>query len=404
MTTAGKMLISALALGLLCCTPVRAAPQYDTGASDTEIKIGQTYPYSGPASMFSTGAKAELAYFRMINERGGVNGRRINLISLDDAYSPPKTVEQTRKLVEQDEVLFIFNSLGTATNAATQRYLNAKKVPQLFVATGASKIGDPKTYPWTMGWLPSYRSEAFIYARYVLATVKDAKIGVLYQNDDLGKDYLAGFRAGLGEAADRLIVKQVPYEVAEPTIESELTILWASGANVLLNVSSPKFAAQAIRKAGASDWKPLHILTNISNSVAGVLKPSGLDNATGLISARYQKDPADPEWADDDGMREFQRFMRQYYPESDPQDLFNVYGYNVAQAIVEVLRRCGDDLTRANLLRQATNLDGLQLGMVIPGIKVTTSPTDYKPIEDMQLIRFNGKSWEGFGDIQSGAN
>jgi branched-chain amino acid transport system substrate-binding protein len=396
-------LLWGLAAGMVVSAgSLSAAPQYDPGASDTEIRIGQTYPYSGPASQFSTGAKAQLAYFRMINERGGINGRKINLISLDDAYSPPKTVEQTRKLVEQEEVLAIFNSLGTATNAAIQKYLNTKKIPQLFVATGASKINDPKNYPWTIGWLPSYRSEAIIYAKYVAANIADAKVAVLYQNDDLGKDYLAGFRDGLGEAAGRLIVKQLSYETTEPTIESQIVQLRASGANVLLNISTPKFAAQAIRRMAELNWKPQHILTNVSNSVAGVLRPAGLENAAGLISARYQKDPADTEWQSDDGLKSFRSFMAEYYPQGDPADLFNVYGYTVAQALVHVLKQCGDDLTRENVMRQATSMKDVAFPMLIPGVRANTSPLDYSPITQMQLIRFDGRSWVGFGDVLTG--
>lgn len=377
------------------------AAKYDLGASDTEIKIGQTYPYSGPASQFSTGAKTQQVYLKMINDRGGIAGRKINLLSLDDAYSPPKTVEQTRKLVEQDEVLAIFNSLGTATNSAIQKYLNGKKVPQLFVATGAAKVNDPAAYPWTIGWLPSYRSEAIIYAKYVAANVKDAKIAILYQNDDLGKDYLAGFREGLGADADRLIVKQISYETAEPTIESQIVQLRASGANVLLDIATPKFAAQAIRRSGELNWKPLHILTNVSNSVAGVLRPAGLEHAVGLISARYQKDPADPEWQDDPGMKEFLAFMSEHYPQGDPKDLFNVYGYTAAQVLVHVLKECGNDLTRANVMRVATNLRGVSFPMLIPGVMATTTPANYAAISKMQLIRFDGQSWRGFGGVIS---
>ena len=375
--------------------------KYDVGASDAELKIGQTYPYSGPASQFSTGAKAALAYFKMINDRGGVSGRKISLVSLDDAYSPPKTVEQTRKLVEGEGVLAIFNSLGTATNLAVQKYLNGKKVPQLFVATGATRVNDPKAYPWTIGWLPSYRSEAIIYAKYIAANVSDAKIAILYQNDDLGKDYLAGFREGLGADADRLIVKQISYETTEPTIQSQIVQLRASGANVFLDVATPKFAAQAIRRAGELGWKPLHILTNVSNSVAGVLQPAGLEHAVGLVSARYQKDPADPEWRDDPGMKQYMSFMAEYFPQGDPKDLFNVYGYTAAQVLVHVIQECGDDLTRANLMRIATNLDAVRFPMLIPGVTATTTPTNYTAIGQMQLIRFDGQSWRGFGEVIS---
>jgi branched-chain amino acid transport system substrate-binding protein len=335
----------------------------------------------------------------MINERGGVNGRKIRLISLDDAYSPPKTVEQTRKLVEQEQVLFIFGSLGTPTNTAIQKYLNANKVPHLFVATGATKFRDPQHFPWTIGWPPSYQTEARIYGKYLLQNRPNAKIAVLYQNDDYGKDYLKGLKDGLGETGARMVVTEVTYEVTDPTVDSQIITLKATGADIFVDIASPKFAAQAIRKTHDIGWKPLHVLNNVSDSISAVLEPAGLDKSVGLISARYFKDQTDPEWQNDSGVKDFLAWMKAYYPEGDPADRYNVTGYSVAQTLVAVLKQCGDDLTRENVMRQATNIKSLELPMLLPGIKLNTSATNYRPIRQLKLARFDGKHWVGFGGV-----
>ena len=378
-----------------------AAKTYGPGASDTEIKIGQTMPYSGPGSAYGTIGKTELAYFKMINDQGGVNGRKIHLISLDDGYSPPRTVEQIRKLVEEDEVLFTYQNLGTAHNTAIQKYLNAKKVPQLFVATGATKWGDPQHFPWTMGWQPPYQHESHIYAKYLLQNKPDAKIGILYQNDDFGKDYLKGFKDGLGEKASKMIVAEVSYEASDPTIESQIVTLQASGADVFFDVVIPKFAAQAIRKVYDTGWRPLHFVTNVSTSIASVLQPAGIEKATGLVSSAYLKDATDPAWRDDKGIRDYVVFMRKYYPDGNPDDITNVYGYGAAQTLVQVLKQCGDDLTRENVMREAANLKDFEVTTLLPGIRITTGPSDFYPIEQVQLIRFDGKTWVRFGELVS---
>ncbi|HTT38062.1 MAG TPA: ABC transporter substrate-binding protein [Burkholderiales bacterium] len=381
-------------------TGASGAKNYDPGASDEEIKIGQTMPYSGPASAYGTIGRAEAAYFDMINAQGGVNGRKIRLISLDDGYSPPRTVEQVRKLVEEEQVLFIFQSLGTPTNTSIHKYLNAKKVPQLFVATGATKWGDPEHYPWTMGWQPNYQTEAHIYAKYLLTTKPDAKIGVLYQNDDYGKDYLKGLKDRLGDRVS-MIVREASYEVTDPTVESQVVSLQASGADTFFIFATPKFAAQAIRKAYDIGWHPLTFLNNVSISVASVLQPAGLEKSVGLITAMYGKDPTDPQWAKDKGFQDWLSFMKKWYPQGDPHDINNAYGYGVAQTLVQVLKQCGDDLTRENVMRQAANLKDLELPMALPGIKINTSPTDYFPIKQYHLARFDGKRWVLFGDVLS---
>ncbi len=381
--------------------PALAKGKYDTGASDTEIKVGNTNPYSGPASSYGTIGKSDAAYFKMINAQGGINGRKVNFITYDDSYSPPKTVEQVRKLVESDQVLLLFNTLGTPSNTAIHKYCNAKKVPQLFVATGATKWGDPEHFPWTMGWQPNYQSEARIYAAYILEERPNAKIGVLYQNDDYGKDYLKGFKDGLGDKAKTLIVSEVPYETTDPTVDSQVVSLKSSGADVLFNVTIPKFAAQAIRKAAELGWKPLHLLNNVSNSVGGVLKPAGLDNSKDIISTFYLKDPTDPTWKDDAGYKEWLAFMDKYYPEGDKTDGFNVTGYSVSQCLEQVLKQCGDELTRANIMKQASNLHDLAPPMLLPGIKVNTSPTDWYPIKQMQMGKFNGERWILFGNVRT---
>jgi ABC-type branched-subunit amino acid transport system substrate-binding protein len=396
-------LMTVVAFGVaIATTPALAQKKYDPGATDTEIKIGNINPYSGPASAYGLIGKTIAAYFKKVNAEGGVNGRKINFISYDDGYSPPKAVEQARKLVESDEVLLIFQSLGTPSNSAIHKYMNAKKVPQLFVATGATKWGDPKNFPWTMGWQPNYQSEARIYAKYLLEKYPNAKIGILYQNDDYGKDYVKGMKDGLGAKAKTMIVSEQPYETTDPTVDSQVINLKASGADVFFNVTTPKFAAQAIRKAAEIGWKPLHLLNNVSNSVGSVLKPAGMENAKDVVSTAYYKDPTDPTWKDDAGFKHWGEFMAKDFPEGDKSSSFTVYGYSVAQTLVQVLKQCGDNLTRENVMKQAANLKDFELEMLLPGIKVNTSPTDFYPIEQMQLMRFNGQRWELFGPVLSG--
>jgi len=401
MTARHLVLIGLAAATLAVAGSAAGQKKYDLGASDTEIKIGQTMPYSGPASSYGTIGRAEAAYFQMINEQGGVNGRRLTLISLDDGYSPPKTVEQVRRLVEDDGVLFIFQSLGTPTNTAIQKYLNARKVPQLFVATGATKWGDPQNFAWTMGWQPSYQSESRIYAKYLLRYKPNAKVAVLYQNDDAGKDYLKSLRDGLGSNGP-IIVKEQSYEVTDASVESQIVTLQASGADVFFIEAVPKFAAQAIRKSYDIGWRPLGLLVNVSASVASVLEPAGLDKSAGLITALYLKDPTDPQWQKDKTFKDWVEWMKKYYPQGDLTDSFNVYGYSAAQTLVQVLRQCGDDLTRENVMRQAANLKNLRLPMLLPGIEVNTAADDFYPIEQMQLARFDGKRWVLFGEVITG--
>ncbi|MEQ8817529.1 MAG: ABC transporter substrate-binding protein [Thalassobaculum sp.] len=379
-----------------------AAGKYDDGASDTEIKIGNTNPYSGPASAYGQIGKTIAAYFNKVNEEGGINGRKINFVSLDDGYSPPKTKEQFRKLVESEKVLAIFQSLGTPTNSAVHAYMNREKVPQLFVATGATKWGDPENFPWTMGWQPNYQTEGRIYAAYIKKNMPNAKIAILYQNDDYGKDYVKGMKDGLGSMAGKMIVAEESYETTEPTIDSQIIKLKSSGADVFFNVTTPKFAAQAIRKIAELGWKPTHFLNNVSNSVGSVMNPAGADNGVGIISTFYTKDPTDPQWKDDAAYKTWSAFMDKYYPDGDKKSSFTVYGYSVAQTMVQALKQCGDDLTRANLMKQAASIKDLELGMLLPGIKVNTGPKDFFPIEQMQLAKFNGTSWELFGEILSG--
>lgn len=394
------LVIAGAALGLAASmlSSAQAQKKYDPGATDTEIKIGQTMPYSGPASAYGTIGKTEAAYFRKINDEGGINGRKINFISLDDGYAPPKAVEMVRKLVEQDEVLLVFQNLGTAVNTAIQKYLNAKKVPQLFVATGASKWNDPKGNPWTMGWQPDYQTEAAIYAKHILMTKPNAKIGVLYQNDDYGKDYLKGFKDGLGAKAN-MIVAEVSYEVTDPTVDSQIVQLQTSGADVFFNITTPKFAAQAIRKAYDIGWKPVHYLNNVSTSVGSVLTAAGLEKAVGVLSSNYGKDPTDPQWDRDPAMIEWRAFMKKYYPEGSLTDNTNVYGYSVARTLVQVLKQCGDNLTRENVMLQAASLKDFDTGVGLPGIRINTSRTDFAPIQAMQMMKFDGKSWQLFGDV-----
>jgi ABC-type branched-subunit amino acid transport system substrate-binding protein len=379
-----------------------AQKKYDTGATDTEIKIGNIMPYSGPASAYGVIGKTEAAYFKKINDAGGINGRKINFISYDDGYSPPKTVEQARKLVESDEVLFIFNSLGTPPNSAIHKYMNSKKVPQLFVATGATKWNDPKDFPWTMGWQPNYQSESRIYAKYLLKEKPDAKIAVLYQNDDYGKDYLKGLKDGLGAKAASMIVIEESFETTEPTIDNHIVKFKSTNADVFVNISTPKFAAQAIKKMAEIGWKPLHILNNVSSSIGSVMKPAGFENGQGIISAAYLKDVSDPQWANDAGMKEFLAFLAKDFPEGDKLDGSVIVGYGFAQTLVHVLTQCGDDLTRANIMKQAASLKDFRTEVLLPGIKINTSPTDFAPISQLQLQRFKGEKWELFGDIVSG--
>jgi branched-chain amino acid transport system substrate-binding protein len=389
------------ALAILAATSSGALAQkkYDTGATDTEIKIGNIMPYSGPASAYGVIGKTEEAYFRKINAEGGINGRKINFISYDDGYSPPKTVEQARKLVESDEVLLIFNSLGTPPNSAIQKYMNTKKVPQLFVATGATKWNDPKEFPWTMGWQPNYQSESQIYAKYILKELPNARIALLYQNDDYGKDYLKGLKDGLGAKAASMIVAEESYETTQPTIDSEIVKLKATGADVFFNVTTPKFAAQAIKKIAEIEWKPLHFLNNVSASIGSVMKPAGFENGQGIISSAYLKDTSDPQWKTDAGMKAFDEFRTKYFPEGNRIDLNVMFGYTVAQGLVHVLQNCGDDLTRANIMKQAASIRDLELGGLLPGIKVNTSASDFAPLSQLQLMKFKGEAWERFGDI-----
>ena len=391
----------AAVLAAVLTSPALAQKKYDPGASDKEIKVGNTNPYSGPASAYGAIGKSIAAYFRMVNDRGGINGRKLNFISYDDGYSPPKTVEMARKLVEQNEVLLLFQSLGTPSNTAIHKYMNAKKVPQLFVATGATKWNDAKSFPWTMGWQPNYQTEARIYARHILQTKPNAKIAVLYQNDDYGKDYLKGFEDGLGPQGQKMIVAKASYEVSEPTVDSQILQLKSSGADVFFNITTPKFAAQAIRAAYDTGWKPTHYLNNVSNSVGSVLKPAGLEKAVGIITSAYVKDPTDKRWANDPGMKAWRDFMAKYNPDGDTSDPFNVYGYTVAATLEQVLKQCGDTLTRENVMKQAASLKRFRIDTLLPGITISTGPSDYAPIEAMQLERFNGHEFELFGEVIS---
>ena len=400
-TTKLAVLSTALAVITASSSGALAQKKYDTGATDTEIKIGNIMPYSGPASAYGVIGKTEEAYFKKINAEGGINGRKINFISYDDGYSPPKTVEQARKLVESDEVLLVFNPLGTPPNTAIQKYLNSKKVPQLFVATGATKWNDPKGFPWTMGWQPNYQSETQIYAKYILKNYPNAKIGVLYQNDDYGKDYLKGLKDGLGSKTSMIVLEE-SYEVSAPTIDSHIVKLTASGADVFVNITTPKFAAQAIKKNAEIGWKPVHFLNNVSASVGSVMKPAGFENGQDIISSAYLKDPTDAQWKNDAGMKAWNEFLDKYYPEANRADGSVMYGYTVAQGLVQVLKQCGDNLTRENVMKQAASLKDLELGGLLPGVKVNTSATDFAPISQLQLVKFKGESWELFGEIMDG--
>ncbi|SEA72321.1 ABC transporter substrate-binding protein [Variovorax sp. YR216] len=393
------LLAVAGAVALSVAAPAAAQKKYGPGASDTEIKLGQTMPYSGPASAYGTIGKLQQAYFKMINDSGGINGRKINLISLDDGYSPPKAVEQVRRLVEQDEVLALFNTLGTPSNTAIHKYVNAKKVPHLLLATGATKWNDPKNFPWTMGFNLSYQAEGAIYAKYLLKERPDAKIAILYQNDDYGKDLLKGVKDGLGAKGAKMIVAEATYEVSDPTVDSQIVTLQGSGANTFINITTPKFAAQAIRKAYDSGWKPLHIVNNVGASVGSVLVPAGLDKSTGLLTLQYYKDPNDPQWKDDPAMLEWRAFMGRHYREGDPKDASNVYAYLAAQTMVQILKQCGNDLTRENVMKQAANIKNLKLPLLLPGMALNSSPTDFALVKQGQLARFTGTLWQGFGEV-----
>jgi branched-chain amino acid transport system substrate-binding protein len=383
----------------LSASSAHAQKKYDIGATDTEIKIGQTVPFSGPASAYAGIGKTQAAYIKMINEQGGINGRKINLIQYDDAYSPPKAVEQVRKLVEGDEVLLTFQIIGTPSNAAVQKYLNTKKVPQLLASTGASRFSDPQNAPWTIAYNPNYQSEGRIYAKYILQNHPNAKIGILYQNDDLGRDYIAGLKSGLGDKAATMIIGEASYEVTDPTIDSQIVKLKTLGADLLYDASTPKFAAQAIKKVADLGWKPVHILDINASPVSATLKPAGLDISKDIISTNYGKDPSDPQWKDDPGIKAYFAFMDKYYPEGDKLNTVNSYGYGTAELLVRILRQCGDDLTRENVMRRATSLKNVVGSLALPGMSINTSPTDYRINKQMQMMKFNGERWELFGPI-----
>jgi branched-chain amino acid transport system substrate-binding protein len=388
-------------LAVAVASAAHAQKRYDPGATDTEIKIGNIMPYSGPASAYATIGKTEAAYFTKVNAEGGINGRKINFISYDDGYSPPKAVEQARKLVEADEVLLIFNSLGTPSNSAIQKYMNAKKVPQIFVSSGAAKWNDPKNFPWTIGWQPSYQVEARIYAAYILKNYPGKTIAILYQNDDFGKDYVIGLREGLGDQAGKLIVVETSYETTSPTVDSQVVQIKGANPDIFINVSTPKFAAQAIKKISELAWHPVQFLTNVSASVGGVMKPAGYEASQDILSAAYLKDPKDPQWKNDAAMNEWRAFMTKWYPEGDQEDAATTFGYGIAKGLEQVLRQCGDDLTRENVMKQAANLN-FEIGVYLPGTHIKTSATDFAPLEQLQMMRFKGESWELFGPMMSG--
>ena len=402
--TAAMAVAGAMLAGVILATgPAAAQKQYDPGASDSEIKIGNIMPYSGPASAYGIIGKTEAAFFRMVNDQGGVNGRKIAFVSYDDAYSPPKAIEQARKLVESDQVLMIYGPLGTASNVAIRKYMNQKKVPQLFIASGATEWSDPQHFPWTMGWQPNYQSEARIYAAYILEHHPDGRIAVLYQNDDLGKDYVKGLKDGLGAKAAAMIAAEASYETSDPTVDSQIVGLKASGATIFVNIATPKFAAQAIRKAAELGWHPVQVLSSVARSIGATLKPAGLENAKGILTAVYLKDPTDPVWQEDKRFQDWARFMDKYFPDADRSDSGTVTGHASAQTMLQVLQQCGDELTRANIMKHAANLHGLELSMLLPGITVNTGPADFSPLKQMQLARFTGDHWEAFGPIITGA-
>src|SRR6201994_2161696 len=393
-----KLAVWAGALLVAATMPALAQKRYGPGVSDTEIKIGTTTPYSGPASAYAAGAISATAYFEMINEQGGVNGRKINYIALDDAYSPPKTVEQIRRLIESDEVSFLVNPVGTATNKAVYKYINQKHVPHLFIGTGATVFNDPEHFPWTMSWTPHYASEGEIYARYILSTLPNAKISILVQNDDLGRDYLLGFKRGLGDRASSMIVSSQTYNTSDPTVDSQVVTLRASGADVFLIASVPKFAAQAIRKAYDIDWHPQEFVVSVGSSIAGAIRPAGFEAAKGIISRAYQQDPADPQWQDDPDMKAWNAWMDKYNPRVDKSDYYAPYGYNIGYAVMQILKQCGDNLTRENIMKQAEHLD-IELPLLLPGIRLNTTPADLRPIKQMRLVRFDGERYVLFSDV-----
>jgi branched-chain amino acid transport system substrate-binding protein len=396
-----KFVAFAALLAAMMTSVAQAQRKYDPGATDTEIKIGNIMPYSGPASAYATIGKTEAAYFNKLNSEGGINGRKLNFISYDDAYSPPKAVEQARKLVESDEVLLVFNPLGTPSNTAIQKYMNAKKVPQLFVSSGAAKWNDPKNFPWTMGWQPNYQTEARIYAAYILKNYPGKTIGILYQNDDFGKDYVLGLREGFGDQANKLILIETSYETSTPTVDSQVVQIKGANPDIFINVATPKFAAQAIKKVAELNWHPVHFLTNVSVSIGSVMKPAGYENDQDILSTNYLKDPKDPTWKNDPAMNEWRAFMNKWYPEGDQDDASTVFGYGVAKGLEQVLKQCGDDLTRENVMRQAANLN-FEIGIYLPGTRIKTGPTDFAPLEQLQMMRFKGESWELFGPVMSG--
>ena len=398
----GSLRAAAVAITAIALSTGAAVAQKknDVGATDTEIKIGNIAPYSGPASAYATIAKTEAAYFKMVNDAGGINGRKVTFISYDDGYSPPKTVEQVRKLVESDEVFAIYQVVGTPGNSAIQKYLNQKKVPQIFIGSGATKWADPKNYPWSMGWQPNYQSEARIYSRYIQKNFPGKTVGILYQNDDFGKDYLTGFHDVLGKDG-KTIVSEVSFEVTSPTLDSQVVQIKGVNPDIFITVATPKFAAQAIKKIGELNWHPVQFLTNVSVSVSSVLKPAGLDNSQGIISAAYLKDPNDPQWRDDAGLKEWRAFMTKWYPEGDQADAATVFGYGVAKGLEQVLRQCGDDMTRENLMKQMQKMN-MEIGIYLPGIKITTSDTDWSPIKQLQLMKFEGETWKLFGPLMDG--
>jgi ABC-type branched-subunit amino acid transport system substrate-binding protein len=396
-----SLLAAIAAFAMLASQSALAQKKYDTGATDSDIKIGNVEAYSGPASAYGVIGKTEDAYFKMINDTGGINGRKINFISYDDGYSPPKTVEQIRKLIESDEVFLVFNALGTPTQTAVQKYHNAKKVPQLFLATGASKWNDPKEFPWTMGFQPSYRVEARIFAKYILKNKPDAKVAIFYANDDFGKDYIAGIKEIFGDKASQLIVAEESYETTEPSIDSHIVKLKGTGADVFVNISTPKFAAQAIKKIAELEWKPMHVMTDVSISIGAVMKPAGFEASEGVLSATYLKDASDSQWKDDEGMKKFMAFADKYMPGANVADSNLVYGYAAAQTMVQVLKQSGDNLTRENVMKQAASLKDFAPDTLVPGISITTSATDFAPIEQLKMMQFKGGKWELFGDIIS---
>ena len=394
----GSSAIAAFTLGALLSCPALAQKKYDTGATDSEIKIGQTIPLSGPASAYGGIGKVQAAYIRMINEHGGINGRKVNLIQYDDAYNPPKTVEQVRKLVEDDEILTTFQIIGTPPNAAVQKYLNDKKIPQLLASTGATRFTDPKNFPWTIAFNPNYQSEAHIYAKYILTNYPGAKIAILYQNDDLGKDYVKGLKDALGAKAS-MIVAEAPYELSDPTIDAQMVKLKSSGADLFYDITTPKFGAQAIKKAAELGWKPVHILDINATPVSQTLVPAGLENAKGIVSVNYGKDPLDPQWANDDGMKRYKAFMAKYAPDQDANSGIATYGYSTAALLVQILQNCGDDLTRDNIMKQATSLKNVVGDLALPGMSVSTGPHDYRINKQFQMMKFDGARWVLFGPI-----